>query len=209
MRTPPLPRLALILCATLAAGACQAEPIRLYELREAPAGSPNRAAYDRLETAIFLVNDFLASPAPDAGRPLGHGRFLLDHTDVLMDLGEDGIWTVRLATAGWGDPRTLFGDGVHPNATGFTSERSLAADAAGESARDDGFLALAPPDMAATLLRQAVMMREIRTRGAFDYWLNYDVLGLDPGAGWREDNPVTADAHALEQAFRAWLAARG
>jgi hypothetical protein len=103
----------------------------------------------------------------------------------------------------------VIGDGTHPHVGGITSARSFADSASGDGARDDGFLALVPADMAATLLRHAVMMRDIETRGAFDYWLNYDLLGLEPGVGWDEENPVNAAAYAVERAFREWHAARG
>ncbi len=198
------------LAALLALGAlaCSSEPVRLWQLREAPAGSEERAAYERLEHAVELANEFLATSEYARGFPAAGARFGLDHSDVLLTLAGEGIYPMRIEASGWGDLRTAIGDGVHPTRDGFLSARSTGLDASGDGGRDAAFLDLSAEDMAAVLLRQAVMMREIQTRGELGYWLNYDLLGLVPGQGWDEDAPVNRRAYLVEFAFREWLADR-
>lgn len=198
---PALPLLAL--------AACSAEPVRLYQLREAPQDSPQFQSYQRLEKAVALANEFLRT-SPDAYLfPAEGARFRLSFSDLLVEYRNEGIAAVRMETPGWGDPRTLLGDGYHPTEHGFMAERMTGETTPGDDTNDSGFLALAHDEMAAVLLRQVAMQREIEERGAFDYWVNYDLLGLWPGNGYGAGNPVNRRAYAVEAAFRSWLAARG
>ncbi|TAH37313.1 MAG: hypothetical protein EYC70_10090 [Planctomycetota bacterium] len=207
---PPLPILLLIpfLGSFLALGGCSTDTVRLYELREAPAESAQYQAYQRLEKAVALANEFLRS-SPDAVLfPAEGARFSLSFTDILVTFEGEGIEAVRMETPGWGDLRTVLGDGYHPTDQGFLTQR-VSSGAEGSGTKDASFLKLSHDEMAAVLLRQVTMQREVQTRGGFDYWINYDLLGLWPANGWGEDNPVNRRAYAVEAAFRRWLAARG
>lgn len=211
MRRPvlALSRPALLGAALLVlGGACSTEPVRLYELREAEPGSGPRLAYERLELAADLANEFLATSAFARGFPAESARFSLDHSDVLIRFTGEGIWPLRIASAGWADPRTAVGDGIHPTEHGFLAARRTDRYASGDATDDSAFLLLEPPAMAALLLRQAATMREIHARGSFDYWLNYDLLGTNPHYGWRDRNPVDARANAVHEAFWQWYEAR-
>lgn len=188
----------------LSLAACQSAPILLYELREAPPDSAERAAYDRLAAAVELANEFLETSEAARGFPAEDARFSLDESDILITFKNEGIIPLRIATTGWADPRTALGDGVHPTEHGFLSARRTDPAATGSETTDSAFLLLAPPDMAALLLRQAATMREIQTRGAFDYWINYDLLGLDPSIGWHEDSVVNLRAQSVLNAFYQW-----
>lgn len=192
----------------LGAGSCQTEPVRLWSLREAEAGSPERAAYDRLQTAADLANEFLETSEFARGFPAESARFTLDHSDILIRFQNEGIWPLRIESTGWADPRTAVGDGLHPTSHGFLSARRTDPDATGDGTSDSAFLLLDSPAMAALLLRQATTMREIHARGEFDYWLNYDLLGLNPKSGWGEGNPVNLRAEAVQTAFWQWFEAR-
>lgn len=204
-----LSRPAVLGAVLLALGAaCSTEPVRLWELREAEPGSAERAAYERLEAAADLANEFLATSEFARGFPAESARFSLDHSDLLLRCTGEGIWPLRIETAGWADPRTAIGDGVHPTERGFLSARRTDAGASGAASTDAVFLQLDAPSMAGLLLRQATTMREIHARGSFDYWLNYDLLGLDPRYGWGDDNPVDARADAVHRAFWQWHEAR-
>ena len=184
--------------------ACQSAPVRLYELRESGAGSPERAAYDRLADAVELANEFLETSEFARGFPAGAARFSLSNSDILIHLAGEGIDSLRIETTGWADPRTALGDGVHPTDHGFLSARRTDPAATGSETTDSAFQLLEPPDMAALLLRQAATMHEIRRRGAFDYWINYDLLGLDPSIGWHENSSVNLRAQSVLDAFYQW-----
>lgn len=190
------------------AGACQSEPVRLWQLREAEPGSGPRQAYERLVVAADLANEFLATSEFARGFPAESARFSLDHSDVLIRFTGEGIWPLRIASAAWADPRTAAGDGIHPTEHGFLAARRTDRYASGDATEDSAFLLLEPPAMAALLLRQATTMREIQARGSFDYWLNYDLLGANPHHGWRDRNPVDARANAVHEAFWQWHEAR-
>lgn len=193
----------------LALAACSTEPVRLYQLREAPADSVQYQAYARLEKAVALANEFLRTSPAAAIFPAEGARFRISFSDLLVEYRHEGIEAVRMETPGWADPRTLFGDGYHPTEEGFLTERLTGEDSPGDDTNDAGFLSLPHDEMAAVLLRQVTMQRELQTRGEFDYWANYDLLGLWPGNGYGKDNPVNRRAYAVEAAFREWLAQRG
>lgn len=195
----------LALTSTLLLAACSAEPVRLYELRESAPTSREHMAYLRLEQAVDLANRFLAESRYARGFPAAQASFSLGMSDVLLHLKDEGIKVVRIEAAGWGDPRILFGDGVHPTEHGFMTGRTRGSEATGEGTKDAAFLNLEVQEMAATLLRQATTMREIQERGEFDYWLNYDLLGLDPSSGWMENNTVDRRAYAVQSGFYQWL----
>ncbi|MDA1259963.1 MAG: hypothetical protein O3A20_05020 [Planctomycetota bacterium] len=206
---PALLRQALLGAALLVlGGACAAEPVRLWKLREAEPGTGQRLAYERLELAADLANEFLETSEFARGFPAEGARFSLDHSDVLVRFTGEGIWPLRIESAGWADLRTAVGDGIHPNERGFLAARRTDRYASGDATEDSAFLLLDPPAMAGLLLRQAATMREIHARGSFDYWLNYDLLGTNPHYGWRDSNPVDARANAVHEAFWQWYEAR-
>lgn len=198
----------VLLAAALAAG-CSTQTVRLYELREAGPGSPGRAAYERLERAVVLANAFLKDSEYAPVFPAARARFEIGFTDVMVHLEGEPILPLRVENTGLADLRTLGGHESHPTTGGFLSERITGPEATGDDARDARFFHLPPQDMAAILLRQAAMARELRARGEFDFWMNHSLLGLWPANGWGEDNPVTRRAYAVEEAFRRWLAEGG
>lgn len=203
MKFRPLALLPLLLAA-----ACSTEPVRLFRLRDADQGSPERASYQRLEQAVALANEFLATSSYARGFPAEEAHFSMGLNDLLLHLKGEGIVALRIETTGWGDLRTTFGDGVHPNQHGFLTARRTNADATGDASADAAFLQLEVVDMAALLLRQAATMREIQARGEFDYWLNYDLLGLNPKSGWMESNVVDRRAYAVQTGFYQWVGQR-
>jgi hypothetical protein len=73
-----------------------------------------------------------------------------------------------------------------------------------DTASDNAFLKLPALRMAALLLRQSVVMREIQARGEVDYWLNYTLLGLDMNRAYRNNSHVDKRAALTEQAFYQW-----
>ena len=195
----------LALLPILVLAACSAEPVRLYRLREAAPDSAERAAYVRLEQAIGLANQFLTESQYARGFPAEAATFSLGMSDVLLHLKNEGVLIVRVETAGWGDVRTQFGDGVHPTENGFMTARVRGKEATGDGNFDSAFFQLEASEMAAVLLRQATTMREIQARGEFDYWLNYDLLGLDPNSGWMESNTIDRRAYAVQDGFYQWM----
>lgn len=195
----------LPLSAALGLASCSTEPVRLVELREADAGTVEQAAYANLEQAVTLANEFLARSRFSRGFPAEQANFTLGLNDILLHLKGEGVEVLRIETAGWGDPRVIFGDGVHPTEHGFMSARTTGAASTGSDSADAAFLRLAPEQMAAVLLRQATVMREIKARGELDYWLNYDLLGLNPSSGWMDGNIVDRRAYMVESAFFQWM----
>jgi len=200
-----LPR-PLALLVLLGLASCSTQPVRLAELREADAGSIEAGAYLNLEQGIALANEFLARSRFSRGFPAEQASFSLGLNDILLHLKGEGVEVLRIETAGWGDPRTAIGDGVHPTEEGFLSARTTGPTATGSDSADATFLRLPPEKMAAILLRQAATMREIKARGELDYWLNYDLLGLNPSSGWMGNNVVDRRANAVDAAFQQWLA---
>lgn len=184
--------------------ACAGEPVRLYELAEAPPGSREALAYQRLQEAVGLANEFLHTASSARVFPAERATFFLSYTDILVEYRNEGVEPVRIEAARFGDVRTMAGDRVHPDDDGFLSARVGGPDARGD-ATDALFLHLPVEEMAAVLLRQTAMQREVRARGNLDYWANYALLGFWPAYGWGKGNPVNARAHAVEAAFWKWL----
>ncbi|KAA3611694.1 MAG: hypothetical protein DWQ01_06315 [Planctomycetota bacterium] len=197
------PALCFLLLAALSA--CSTDPVRLYELREASPDTFGAQAYDQLEEAVDLANQFLHKSKYASVFPAERATFSLGFTDILVAYQGEGIEAVRMETAGWGDPRLLGSDRTHPTSHGFLTGRVTGADSTGDDSLDAAFLHMESVDMAATLLRQTAIQREIQARGEFDFWINYDLLGLWPGNGFGEENPVVERGYAVEYAFRKWL----
>ena len=170
-------------------------------------GSWDRQCYETLEEAVVLVNRFLAESAATIGWPAADTEVELGLTDILVHLPGRGTEAMRIETSGWGDLRTFFGDEAHANGNGFTSYPDTGAHS--EDAADNVFFRKDAVDMAAFLLRQAMIMREIRERGETNYWMNYRLLGLDPRIGWGRRSHVDQTAVALEKYFREWVAEQG
>ena len=195
----------LLLLPLLAVAACSAEPVRIYKLREADANTPEHASYIRLEQAVDLANQFLTESRYSRGFPAEAATFSLGMSDILLHLKGEGVLVVRVEPAGWGDVRVNFGDQVHPTENGFMTGRVRGPEATGDETFDAEFVHLEVVEMAAVLLRQATTMREIQARGELDYWLNYDLLGIDPASGWMESNTVDRRAYAVQDGFYQWL----
>jgi hypothetical protein len=158
-----------------------------------------------LEQAVDLANSFLTESPYSKGFPAEAATFSLGMSDILLHLKGEGVRVVRVETAGWGDVRINFGDRVHPTDNGFMTGRVRGSEATGDSTFDAQFVHLEVVEMAAVLLRQATTMREIQARGEFDYWLNYDLLGIDPSSGWMESNTVDRRASAVQAGFYQWI----
>lgn len=204
MKFRPIALLPILLVA-----ACSSEPVRLFRLRDADQGTPERQSFDRLSQAVDLANEFLSTSTFARGFPAEEACFSMGLNDLLLHMKGEPSMTLRIETAGWGDLRTTFGDGVHPTGEGFLSARRTNEDATGEGTSDAAFLQLEVVDMSALLLRQAVTLREMQARGEFDYWLNYDLLGLNPQSGWMEGNVVDRRAYAVQAGFYQWIEQRG
>lgn len=195
----------LVLLPLLTLAACSAEPVRLYRLREAAPDTAEHASYARLEQAVNLANSFLTESPYSRGFPAEAATFSLGMSDILLHLKGEGVKVVRVETAGWGDVRVNFGDRVHPTDNGFMTGRVRGSEATGDSTFDAQFVHLEVVEMAAVLLRQATTMREIQARGELDYWLNYDLLGVDPRSGWMAKNTVDRRASAVQAGFYQWV----
>ena len=194
-------RLSLAALLPLVLPACSSEVVRLYELREAEPGTLEAEAYQRLREAVDLANAFLEDRPEQAGLPGDGAYYLLGFTDVLVHFRGHGRYALRISTAGWGDLRTVAGDGLHPTSQGILADHG----ARREHALGNDFLSLPREEMAAALLRGTVPMLRIKQRGGTDYWVNYSVRGLVEAKGWGAANPESADEHALETAYWEWL----
>jgi len=106
----------LIFLLVLFFAACSSQPVRLSRLRE-----EEPASYQHLQDAVNLANEFLATSSYARGFPAEEARFSMGLNDILLHLKGEGILPLRIETAGWGDMRTVFGDGVHPTEQGFLS----------------------------------------------------------------------------------------
>ena len=166
------------LAALAALPACSSEPVRLYELREAEVGSRDRQAYETLEDAVVLTNRFLTESSATVGWPAAETRVILGQTDILVELPGRGVEAMRIETGAWGDLRTMFGDKAMADEHGFTMHPD---NRVGEDeAANNYFFRKDAEDMAAFLLRQAMIMREIRERGGDQLLDELSVVGAGP-----------------------------
>lgn len=193
--------LTLALAAALAA--CSTDPVRLYELRQADLGTPRRLAYEQLESAVELANQFLEESPRAHLFPAEEARFKIDFTDVVVYFKGEGWKPLRIYNTGWADPRTMPGDDSHPAKFGFMVGPTSETPERGDELLASHFFQRNEQEMAAILLRQAALMREYQARGSFDFWMNMNFLGLV--SGWEGGNPVSARAYAVESAYWSWL----
>ena len=112
---------------------------------------------------------------------------------------------VSIKRAYWGDLRFVAGEDVQADADGIVVAMSV-DDRESDAASDNAFLQLPSVSMAATLLRQSAVMREIQARGEIDYWLNYALLGVDANRDWSDNSHVDKRAALTGQAFYQWHA---
>jgi hypothetical protein len=136
------------------------------------------------------------------GFPAENARFELGINNIILRLENEYDLTIALEVAYWGDWRFIFGGDVQATEHGLIS----AIDIEGNGPHDNLFLATGAADMAGTLLKQCSIMREIQARGEVDYWLNYKLLGVDPGRGWGQNSHVNLRGVLTERAFLQWLA---
>ena len=186
-------------------GSCASQTVYLSQLRDSDAGSQNSQAYETLQEAVVLANDFLASPTLAKGYPAEGARFHLGLNNIILRIENEYDLVVSIKRAYWGDLRFVAGEDVQADADGIVVAMSV-DDRGSDAASDNAFLKLPAMRMAATLLRQSVVMREIQARGEVDYWLNYTLLGLDINRGYRNNSHVDKRAALTEQAFYQWQA---
>ena len=184
-------------------GSCASQTVYLSQLRDSDAGSQDSQAYDTLQEAVMLANDFLASSPLAKGYPAENAHFDLGLNNIILRLDNEYDLVVSIKRAYWGDLRFIAGEDVQADADGIVVAMSV-DDRESDAASDNAFLKLPAMRMAATLLRQSVVMREIQTRGEVDYWLNYALLGLDINRGYRDNSHVDKRAALTEQAFYQW-----
>lgn len=191
-------RLPALVAGLLLIPACATEPVRLYELREAPPGTPEAMAWQRLEQAVALVNEFLQTSPSAAVFPAESATFSLDHTDILVHYRGEGVEAIRLEATRWSDPRTLF-SGFTTGEHGILTPPGGRVSESGDEPYDVAFLELPPEEMAAVLLRLATERRvEELAGGSLDLGVPGDVAS---------DGEAPGDRPALvEYAFRKWLA---
>ncbi len=193
----PVRRLLALAAGGLLVLACTTEPVRLYELRQAPAGTPEAMAYRRLEQAIALANEFLQTSPLAVVFPAESATFSLDHTDILVHYRGEGVVALRLEGTAWSDPRTLLG-GYQVTDFGILTPRGGRLSESGNETYDVTFLELPPEEMAALLLRLATEHRILLAKGGG--------LDLSPPGALGEDGRAPEDRPALvEYAFRKWL----
>jgi len=186
-------------------GSCASQTVYLSQLRDSDAGSQDSQAYETLQEAVVLANDFLASPTLAKGYPAEGARFHLGLNNIILRIENEYDLVVSIKRAYWGDLRFVAGEDVQADADGIVVAMSV-DDRGSDAASDNAFLKLPAMRMAATLLRQSVVMREIQARGEVDYWLNYTLLGLDINRGYRNNSHVDKRAALTEQAFYQWQA---
>ena len=186
-------------------GSCASQTIYLGQLRDADAGSQDAQAYNTLQEAVVLANDFLASTKLAKGYPAEGARFHLGLNNIILRLENEYDLVVSIKRAYWGDLRFVAGEDVQADADGIVVAMS-GDDRESDAASDNAFLQLPSVSMAATLLRQSVVMREIQARGEIDYWLNYALLGVDANRDWSDNSHVDKRAALIGQAFYQWHA---
>jgi hypothetical protein len=150
-----------------------------------------------------LANDFLANSPSAKGYPAEEAHFDLGLNNIILRLKGEYDLVVSIKRAYWGDLRFIAGEDVQADADGIVVAMSV-NNRESDTASDNAFLKLPALHMAALLLRQSVVMREIQARGEVDYWLNYALLGLDINRGYRDNSHVDKRAALTEQAFYQW-----
>jgi len=191
----------ILVIATL--GSCASQPVYLSQLRDASAGSQDAQAYATLQEAVILANDFLASSPLAKGYPAENASFDLGLNNIILRLDNEYDLVVGIKRAYWGDLRFVAGEDVQADADGIVVAMSV-DDRESATASNNAFLNLPALRMAAILLRQSVVMREIQARGEVDYWLNYALLGLNVNRAYRNNSHVDKRAALTEQAFYQW-----
>lgn len=184
---------------------CATQTVYLHQLRDGGAGSKPAHVYAELETAVELANGFLDTSSFAKGFPAEGAKFELGINNIILRLENEYDLTVAIETTYWGDWRFIFGSDVQSSADGLLAAHRPDGKNT-DDITDNEFLKLDAGNMAAILLRQSAIMREIRARGEIDYWLNYKLLGIDPARGWVEGAHVNKRGVLTEKAFRLWLA---
>lgn len=184
---------------------CASQTIYLSQLRDADTGSQDAQAYNTLQEAVMLANDFLASSPLAKGYPAENAHFGLGLNNIILRLDNEYDLVVSIKRAYWGDLRFVAGEDVQADADGIVVAMSV-DDRESDAASDNAFLQLPSVSMAATLLRQSAVMREIQARGEIDYWLNYALLGVDANRDWSDNSHVDKRAALTGQAFYQWHA---
>ncbi len=194
------------LALVLGFAACSTRTVRLYEFREADPGTPRQQAYLRLTEAVDLANEFLHESRYARVFPAERASFSLGMTDIIVQYEGEGYEPVRIEETGFGDLRTALSHNSYPTKDGFLSYPVTGPEA--RNGEGVTFFQQGSVDMAALLLRQATISKEMNTRSPRSFWLNYSILGAWPENGWGGSNPVLRRAYAVEYAFRKWLGER-
>ena len=184
---------------------CASQTIYLSQLRDADTGSQDAQAYNTLQEAVMLANDFLASSPLAKGYPAENAHFDLGLNNIILRLDNEYDLVVSIKRAYWGDLRFVTGEDVQADADGIVVAMGVGGRQS-DAASNNAFLKLPAAHMAATVLRQSVVMREIQARGEVDYWLNYTLLGIDTNRDWGDNSHVDKCAALTEQAFYQWHA---
>ena len=189
--------------ALAALSSCASQTIYLSQLRDADTGSQDAQAYNTLQEAVMLANDFLASSPLAKGYPAENAHFDLGLNNIILRLDNEYDLVVSIKRAYWGDLRFVAGEDVQADADGIVVAMSV-DHRESDAASNNAFLKFPATQMAAALLRQSVVMREIQARGEVDYWLNYALLGIDANRDWGDNSHVDKRAALTEQAFYQW-----
>ncbi|MBC8371408.1 MAG: hypothetical protein H8E25_15505 [Planctomycetes bacterium] len=184
-------------------GSCATQTVYLHQLRAGEAGSEEALVYDEIQKAVALANEFLANSKYAKGFPAESAHFDLGLSNIILRLENEYDLIVAIETSYWGDLRFLFGADVQASDHGIIAAHrpDYVLD---DDITDNEFFHLHFLKMAGTLLRQSVVMREIQARGELDFWLNYKLLGIDPGRGWNKNSHVYERANLTEKAFLLW-----
>ena len=65
-------------------GSCASQPVYLSQLRDADAGSQDSQAYETLQEAVALANDFLANSPLAKGYPAEKASFDLGLNNIIL-----------------------------------------------------------------------------------------------------------------------------
>jgi len=174
--------------AIAALGSCVSynQPVSLGQLRHSDAASQDAQAYDTLQKAVGLANDFLEKSPLVTGHPAEKAHFDFGVNNIILRLGNELVTRYDLVIT------------IHrasrPAKPAYPQHWP-------RPASDNPFLQLPEARMAAALLSKSVAMRQIQAKGKVDDWLDYDLLGAGTWSGWGGNRPALT-----EQAFYQWHA---
>ena len=106
-------------------GSCASQTVYLSQLRDSDAGSQDSQAYETLQEAVALANDFLANSPLAKGYPAEDASFDLGLNNIILRLKGEYDLVVSIKRAYWGDLRFVAGEDVQADADGIVVAMSV------------------------------------------------------------------------------------